>query len=42
VLLDNSGKTAGEVYKLVSIGRRIFSAYLAQQRDQASASPTVN
>ena len=31
---DNSGKTAAEVCKVVGVGRRIFFAYLAQQRDQ--------
>jgi hypothetical protein len=36
VLYDNSGKTAEEVCKVVGVGRRIFFAYLAQQREQAS------
>jgi DNA invertase Pin-like site-specific DNA recombinase len=36
VLYDNSGKTAAEVCKVVGVGRRIFFAYLAQQRDQQS------
>lgn len=39
---DNSGKTAAEVCKVVGVGRRIFFAYLAQQRDQASAAITAN
>jgi hypothetical protein len=34
VLYDNSGKTAAEVCKIVGVGRRIFFAYLAQQREQ--------
>jgi DNA invertase Pin-like site-specific DNA recombinase len=42
VLYDNSGKTADEVCKVVGVGRRIFFAYLAQQRDQASAALTTN
>ena len=42
VLYDNSGKTADEVCKVVGVGRRIFFAYLAQQRDQASAVLTAN
>ena len=42
VLYDNSGKTANEVCKVVGVGRRIFFAYLAQQRDHASAAPTAN
>jgi DNA invertase Pin-like site-specific DNA recombinase len=42
VLYDNSGKTAGEVCKVVGVGRRIFFAYLAQQRDQVSAVLTAN
>jgi hypothetical protein len=33
VLYENSGKTADEVCKVVGVGRRIFFAYLAQQRD---------
>jgi DNA invertase Pin-like site-specific DNA recombinase len=32
VLYENSGKTANEVCKVVGVGRRIFSSYLAQQR----------
>ena len=36
VLYENSGKTANEVCKAVGVGRRIFFAYLAQQRDQLS------
>src|SRR5580693_4580390 len=36
VLYENSGKTADEVCKVVGVGRRIFFAYLAQQRDQQS------
>ena len=40
VLYDNSGKTANEVCKVVGVGRRIFFAYLAQQKDQASAALT--
>jgi len=36
VLYDNSGKTAEEVCKVVGVGRRIFFAYLPQQREQAS------
>jgi DNA invertase Pin-like site-specific DNA recombinase len=42
VLYDNSGKTADEVCKVVGVGRRIFFAYLAQQRDQVSAVLTAN
>jgi DNA invertase Pin-like site-specific DNA recombinase len=42
VLYDNSGKTAAEVCKVVGVGRRIFFAYLAQQRDQTSAALTAN
>jgi DNA invertase Pin-like site-specific DNA recombinase len=42
VLYDNSGKTAAEVCKVVDVGRRIFFAYLAQQRDQTSAALTAN
>lgn len=42
VLYDNSGKTADEVCKVVGVGRRIFFAYLAQQRDQASVALTTN
>ena len=42
VLYDNSGKTANEVCKVVGVGRRIFFAYLAQQKDQASAALTAN
>jgi DNA invertase Pin-like site-specific DNA recombinase len=42
VLYDNSGKTAEEVCKVVGVGRRIFFACLAQQRDQASAALTAN
>jgi DNA invertase Pin-like site-specific DNA recombinase len=42
VLYDNSGKTADEVCKVVGVGRRIFFAYLAQQRDQVSAGLTAN
>jgi len=42
VLYDNSGKTAEEVCKVVGVGRRIFFAYLAQQRDQTSAALTAN
>ena len=38
--LENSGKTADEVCKVVGVGRRIFFAYLAQQRDQEST-PTI-
>jgi DNA invertase Pin-like site-specific DNA recombinase len=34
VLYENSGKTADEVCKVVGVGRRIFFAYLAQQRKQ--------
>jgi DNA invertase Pin-like site-specific DNA recombinase len=34
VLYDNSGKTAAEVCKVIGVGRRIFFAYLAQQREQ--------
>jgi DNA invertase Pin-like site-specific DNA recombinase len=41
VLYDNSGKTADEVCKVVGVGRRIFFAYLAQQRDQASVALTT-
>jgi hypothetical protein len=40
VLYENSGKTADEVCKVVGVGRRIFFAYLAQQRDQQST-PTI-
>src|SRR5580692_2885767 len=40
VLYENSGKTADEVCKVVGVGRRIFFAYLAQQRDRQST-PTV-
>jgi DNA invertase Pin-like site-specific DNA recombinase len=40
VLYENSGKTADEVCKVVGVGRRIFFAYLAQQRDQQST-PTM-
>ncbi len=38
VLYENSDKTADEVCKVVGVGRRIFFAYLAQQRrsDQQS------
>jgi hypothetical protein len=36
VLHENSGKTADEVCKVVWVGRQIFFAYLAQQRDQQS------
>jgi len=42
VLYDNSGKTAEEVCKVVGVGRRIFFAYLAQQRDQTSEALTAN
>lgn len=42
VLYDNSGKTADEVCKVAGVGRRIFFAYLAQQRDQTSAVLTAN
>jgi len=42
VLYDNSEKTADEVCKVVGVGRRIFFAYLAQQRDQTSAALTAN
>jgi DNA invertase Pin-like site-specific DNA recombinase len=42
VLYNNSGKTADEVCKVVGVGRRIFFAYLAQQRDQASAPLKAN
>lgn len=42
VLYDNSGKTADEVCKVVGVGRRIFFAYLAQQRDQTPAALTAN
>jgi DNA invertase Pin-like site-specific DNA recombinase len=42
VLYDNSGKTADEVCKVVGVGRRIFFAYLAQQREQVSAPPIAN
>ena len=42
VLYDNSGKTADEVCKVVGVGRRIFFAYLAQQRDQQSTPRTAN
>jgi hypothetical protein len=42
VLYDNSGKTAAEVCKVVGVGRRIFFAYLAHQRDQTSAALTAN
>ena len=42
VLYDNSGKTADEVCKVVGVGRRIFFAYLAQQRDQQSTTPIAN
>jgi DNA invertase Pin-like site-specific DNA recombinase len=42
VLYDNSGKTADEVRKVVGVGRRIFFAYLAQQREQVSAPPIAN
>jgi DNA invertase Pin-like site-specific DNA recombinase len=42
VLYDNSGKTANEVCKVVGVGRRIFFAYLAQQKDQASTALTAN
>jgi hypothetical protein len=42
VLYDNSGKTADEVCKVVGVRRRIFFAYLAQQRDQAAAVLTAN
>jgi DNA invertase Pin-like site-specific DNA recombinase len=42
VLYDNSGKTADEVCKVVGVGRRIFFASLAQQRDQASVALTTN
>jgi DNA invertase Pin-like site-specific DNA recombinase len=42
VLYDNSGKTAAEVCKVVGVGRRIFFAYLAQQRDQTSQALPAN
>jgi DNA invertase Pin-like site-specific DNA recombinase len=42
VLYDNSGKTAAEVCKVVGVGRRIFFAYLAQQRDQTSEALPAN
>ena len=42
VLYDNSGKTADEVCKIVGVGRRIFFAYLAQQRDQQSTPLIAN
>ena len=42
VLYDKSGKTANEVCKVVGVGRRIFFAYLAQQKDQASTAVTAN
>jgi hypothetical protein len=42
VLHDNSGKTADEVCKVVGVARRIFFAYLAQQRDQASTPLIAN
>lgn len=42
VLYDNSGKTASEVCKVVGVGRRIFFAYLAQQRDQTAVALTAN
>jgi DNA invertase Pin-like site-specific DNA recombinase len=35
VLYENSGKTANEVCKIVGVGRRIFFAYLAKQRETA-------
>ena len=41
-LYDNSGKTADEVCKVVGVGRRIFFAYLAQQRDQRSTPLIAN
>ena len=42
VLYENSGKTADEVCKAVGVGRRIFFAYLAQQRDQLSTHLAAN
>lgn len=42
VLYENSGKTANEVCKAVGVGRRIFFAYLAQQRDQLSTHLAAN
>ncbi len=42
VLYDNSGKTANEVCKVVGVGRRIFFAYLPQQREHASVPLTAN
>jgi hypothetical protein len=39
VLYENSGKTAEEVCKVVGVGRRIFFAYLAQQRRSAINTP---
>jgi DNA invertase Pin-like site-specific DNA recombinase len=37
VLYENSGKTAGEVCKVVGVGRRIFFTYLARQREMTRA-----
>jgi DNA invertase Pin-like site-specific DNA recombinase len=42
VLYDNSGKTADEACKVVGVGRPIFFAYLAQQRDRASVALTTD
>jgi DNA invertase Pin-like site-specific DNA recombinase len=42
VLDDHSGQTADEVCQVVGLGRGIFFAYLAPQRDQQSTPMIAN